>query len=77
MEIPKMKIIRTLNIKSTKPLMKPWPVMRDRCGWMDVTFLALIPTDALLNIVLFGKDTQQSFKVLSRGIAPPKEDNIE
>ena len=32
-----------------------------------VTSPTLIPTDVLFNIVLFGKDTQQSLKVLSMG----------
>ena len=37
-----------------------------------VTSPSLIPIDALLNIVLFEKETQQSFKALFQGIAPPR-----
>uniref|UniRef100_A0A2N9GIR4 Uncharacterized protein n=1 Tax=Fagus sylvatica TaxID=28930 RepID=A0A2N9GIR4_FAGSY len=47
------------------------PIIQDPYAFF-VTSPALIPTDALLNIVLFGKDTQQSLKALSRGIAPPR-----
>ena len=51
------------------------PVVHEEIG-PSVTSPALIPTDTLLNIVLFGKDTQQSLKVLSQGIAPPRAPGI-
>jgi hypothetical protein len=55
-----------------KGLARRGQLMATTSPWKTVTSSALIPTDALLNIVLFGKDIQQSLKVLSQGIAPPR-----